>query len=271
VHWPIGHSNTTERGSKSRTFISFAKAWGFSTDSLGEVNMRVPVLIFSVQIGSGGFVVARAVANALRYLYYDWHITSEAVGLATIPRQGLADRILSRLVASAVLEEELPSSMISPSPELQEEALRVLLNPENRGQIEDVIRQVASRGDAVIVGHGAQAVLREWNGVLKVLVIESRSKRAAYLAKEQGCSLLVATRMVEQLDQLKQEFLQSVYGIDRLDPSLYDLTLNLEHTDWTTAINTVVEAAESYEPAREDEPTKRSSVWLSHLHEDNVA
>ena len=53
--------------------------------------MPANVVALSVQNGSGGYTIARRVAEALAFRYYDWEITSEAARLAGVsPSEVLA-------------------------------------------------------------------------------------------------------------------------------------------------------------------------------------
>ena len=46
--------------------------------------MTASVIALSIQAGSGGFAVARHLAEELGYRYYDWEITSEAATRAGV-------------------------------------------------------------------------------------------------------------------------------------------------------------------------------------------
>ena len=47
--------------------------------------MPADVVALSVQNGSNGYTIARRVAEALRFRYYDWEITLEAARIAGVP------------------------------------------------------------------------------------------------------------------------------------------------------------------------------------------
>ena len=207
----------------------------------------LPAITFSVQVGSDGFAIARAVATELGYKYYDWQITTKAASLVgpvpgDLNTADFADRILGRLSAAAVLEEEVPSGFIGPSPSLLEHALRSLSRGGYRNAIEEVVRQIAAEGEAVIVGHTSQIVLRDWPGVLKVLVRGSFEQRAARLATEQRITRHEATKMVIELDQMRRDFFDHVYNVDWLDSSLHDLTINTDQIPTAAAVQMIVTA-----------------------------
>ena len=39
--------------------------------------MTAKTVTFSIEVGSGGFEIARGVAEQLKYRYYDWEIVNE--------------------------------------------------------------------------------------------------------------------------------------------------------------------------------------------------
>jgi cytidylate kinase len=204
----------------------------------------MPAITFSAQVGSDGFTIARAVATDLHYRYYDWQITSKAAAMSGLNdgARDLGEKILGRLSAATVLEEELPIGMLPPSPTILKSALETLSLDDYRTTIEEVVRQLASEGEVVIVGHVSQVVLHDWPGVLKVLVKGSFAQRAARVAAEQRISQAEATRVVMELDQMRRGFFEQVYHVDWLDSSLYDLTINTDQIPTATATQMILSA-----------------------------
>jgi hypothetical protein len=206
----------------------------------------MPAITFSAQVGSDGFSIARAVATDLDYRYFDWQITSRASEIGGPSPNGsneaLGDRIMGRLSAATVLEEEVPMGLLPPSPVVLKHALQMLTLGDYRTAIENVVRELASQGEVVIVGHASQVVLNDWPGVLKVLVKGSFAQRAARLAAEQRVSQAEATRVVMELDQMRRDFFEKIYHVDWLDSSLYDLTINTDQIPTGTATQMILSA-----------------------------
>ena len=211
------------------------------------------VITFSVQVGTPGFAIARMVAAQLGYNYYDSQITAKAAELSGLSSegvagdgQGLVERIVTRLFAANLYEEELPPSMVGPEPHVLEASLRRLASPWYRGYLEDVVRQIADRGNAIIVGHGSQVLLN--GAVLKVLIHGSMNIRAERLAAARNTTIEEATAAASELDRSREDFFQQAYGVDWLDHSLYDLSLNSDHLSVGLATRVILTAAEP-EPA----------------------
>ncbi len=153
--------------------------------------MPANVVALSVQTGSGGFMVAHRVADALGFRYYDWEITSEAASRAGVtPNEviaaervpGFLERMMRRLGSVSTVTLETAGGFSEPSPAMYSAALQGLTSDDYRQFIEKVVLELGDRGDAVIVGHAAQHTLREHRGVLRVLLYGSAAIRAERLA-----------------------------------------------------------------------------------------
>src|SRR5688572_10614937 len=163
------------------------------------------VVTLSVQVGSDGFAIARGVAARMGFRYFDWQITSRAFAQDVAvgrDQPAFADRIMARLSAATILEEEVPAALMPPNPEILKDALTKLSERELRTDAETVVRDLALEGKAVIVGHGSQVVLQGWPGVLKVLTHGSFEKRAARLAAEQRSRPADVVQMLTELDAM---------------------------------------------------------------------
>src|SRR5262249_38949342 len=114
-----GKSLTRRRWKRRLCFLPVRDANAQS----GGSQMPAAVVTFTVQIGSGGFVIAHEVAQRLAFRYFDWEITSEAAARAGVSAAdvaaservpGFLERIMRRLLsASAIGTEE--SSVVIPS------------------------------------------------------------------------------------------------------------------------------------------------------------
>src|SRR5688500_8839757 len=141
--------------------------------------MSANIVALSVQTGSGGYAIARQVADRLGFKYYDWEITLEAARLAGVPPTdvvaaervpGFLERMMRRLGAISTMTIEGSPGFSDPSPAVWNSALQSLTSDDYRQFIERVVEGLSQAGDAVIVGHAGQRILRNTSGVLKVFV-----------------------------------------------------------------------------------------------------
>jgi cytidylate kinase len=207
--------------------------------------MTAGVVTFSNQMGANGGAVARAVAEKLRYRYYDWEVLSQAAAEAGVSPEVVAvaaaeraptfiERMMRRL--SSVSEEETPPL----APGVRQS---ILTSEDYRQFIEHVVRELANRGDAVIVGHAGQAVLRDRPGVLRVLLTGSLERRAARLAGAQESRIEQLRETVRQSDRQRADFFRRAYQLDWLDAGSYDVCLNTDRLSTDLARDMIVACA----------------------------
>ncbi|HLF72342.1 MAG TPA: cytidylate kinase-like family protein [Dehalococcoidia bacterium] len=216
--------------------------------------MAASVVSLSVQTGSGGFAVARQVAERLRFRYYDWEITSEAASRAGVsPNEviaaervpGFLERMMRRLGAVSVTSMEGGPGFGEPSPALVNTAVLSISSDDYRPIIERVVVELGQLGEAVIVGHASQYHLRNQTSALRVLIHGSPSRRTERLADERGIDRKRATELVKQSDQDRHEVLKRVYHFEWLDARMYDLTIDTDRIPLDYAVETIVAAAKA--------------------------
>lgn len=217
--------------------------------------MTANVIAFSVQTGSGGFAIARQVADQLGYRYYDWEITSEAASRAGVSPNdviaservpGFVERMMRRLGAASAVTVEGSPVFGELSPAAWSNALQSLTSDDYRQFIERIVLELAEQGAAVIVGHASQFVLRDHPGTLRVLVHGSLNVRSQRLAVEQGLTMDDSLARIKQSDKDRSELLRRVYKFDWLDAGVYDLSLNSDHLPDDFIAQSVVDAAKAF-------------------------
>jgi cytidylate kinase len=216
--------------------------------------MTANVIAFSVQTGSGGFAIARQVAEQLGYRYYDWEITSEAASRAGVSPNdviaservpGFVERMMRRLGAASAVTVEGSPVFGELSPAAWSNALQSLTSDDYRQFIERIVTELAEQGAAVIVGHASQFVLRDHPGTLRVLIHGSLPVRGQRLAIEQDLTMDDALVRIKQSDKDRSELLRRVYKFDWLDAGVYDLSLNSDHLPDDFIAQSVVDAAKA--------------------------
>jgi cytidylate kinase len=208
--------------------------------------MTAGVVTFSNQIGANGGAVARAVAEKLRYRYYDWEVLSQAAAEAGVSPEvvavaaaerapNLLERMMRRLAAAPDVEE--------PSPPATGQRQSIFTSDDYRQFIEHVVRGLAQRGDAVIVGHAGQFVLKDRAGVLRVLLFGSLERRVARLAAGQRNDPERVRQTILESDSQRSDFFRRAYHGDWLDARSYDVALNTDRLSVDLARDMIVACA----------------------------
>jgi cytidylate kinase len=217
--------------------------------------MTANVITLSVLNGSGGYSIAHHVADRMGLRYYDWEITSEAANRAGVAPSdviaaervpGFFERMMARLGAVSSMTVEGGAGFADPSPAVWDTALQSFTSDAYRQVIEQVVEELANEGNAVIVGHAGQHVLRGRSDVMRVFITGSLERRTERLAFEQGIDRVKATAMVKQSDKDRRELLKRLYNFDWLDSSHYDLSLNTDRLSTEFAAETIVAAAQAF-------------------------
>ncbi|HEX5370470.1 MAG TPA: cytidylate kinase-like family protein [Dehalococcoidia bacterium] len=214
--------------------------------------MPANVVALSVETGSAGYAIAHQVADRLGFRYYDWEITQEAAALAGVPPSDVAaaervpgffERFMRRLGAASAASIESTTGFIDPSPEIWDTALQTFSSDEYRKLIERVVKELAGSGDAVIVGHAGQYLLRDRPSTLRVLVHGSLAVRTQRLAVEQGISHEEAGAMIKQSDKDRRELLRRLYHFEWTDAAMYDIAVDTDRIPPEIAVEAIVSFA----------------------------
>jgi cytidylate kinase len=210
--------------------------------------MPVSVVTFSVQQGSDGHRIAQLVGHKLSFPYYDAEIVSQAAAIAGVSPETVAaaerwptfiERMLERLAMTTVVSEG-----VLPAPPSTNPSTMMMTSSDYRQIIEQVVANLAERGKCVIVGHAGQVILRNTPDVFKVLVTGSPTRRAERIENEQGIGPKEALSYIKDSDHQRLSFFKHVYGVDWLDGSLYDLSINTDDVEVETAVEMVLTGIE---------------------------
>ncbi len=92
--------------------------------------------------------------------------------------------------------------------------------------IRAIIMDIARQKDAVILGRGAQVVLKDHPSALHVRLIAPLDLRVKNLMRQYHISAQQARARLEASDRYRQEFYRRIFHVDWEDPTLYHLILN---------------------------------------------
>jgi cytidylate kinase len=116
-----------------------------------------------------------------------------------------------------------------------------------RYTIEEIL-ELARQGNVVIRGWGACAILNGVPHVARVRVCAPMEMRERTVMERSGLRDRNAVRRdIERNDAAHKRMLQAAYGVDREDPLLYDLVLNVERTSVDTCVKLIRDLIESPE------------------------
>ena len=91
-----------------------------------------------------------------------------------------------------------------------------------------IISHLAERGGVVIVGRGAQAILKDVPWVLHLRLAASRRTRIANVAEMREISDDKAEEYMDRSDKWRARFISDNFGVDWNDPELYHMTIAMD-------------------------------------------
>ena len=121
--------------------------------------------------------------------------------------------------------------------------------------LESVVLEYARGGGVVLVGRGANLLLRLVPGVLRVRTVAPLELRAQRVANAESLSLDRARRLATAVDQQRRAYMAHVFGSDWGSALNYDLILNMGRLSMEQAALTVLDltAHSEYQPSSETE------------------
>jgi cytidylate kinase len=211
--------------------------------------MPAKTICISRTLAAGGEEIGQAVAERLGWRVIDAEIIQRAAEKAGIDSTKVAQTeqrqsLIRRLISSIAFAE--PTGNLAPQYAVYPEAAFAAgqtLEERLRGLIREVIEEVASEGQAVIVAHAASMALSGREGVLKVLITASPEARAERLVWANGLARDTAEAAVRNSDRERAGYFRRFYALDQELPTHYDLVINTDQIVPEQAVKVIVAAA----------------------------
>ena len=205
--------------------------------------MRVmPLVTISASYGAGGSQVGPRVAERLGVPFVDRAIAVVVAERLAVP---LADALRHDEAVRSVLERLLARfapaaqafSGAAPPPDLVDE--RTYLQAT-----EQVIRERARTGDAVILGRAAAVVLQDEPRALHVRLDGAEDLRLEQAMALESVDRETAKRHMRETDRAREAYVQQFYGVDARDASIYDLVIDSTVIGLDACVELIALAAE---------------------------
>jgi len=187
----------------------------------------MPLITISQDFASGGFAIAKKVAEELNlHLYNDDRLKEKALEVGVKPEN------------LPGIEEKIPGffdRLLRKSPGIYLDVLQ------------EVVYRVAEQGEGIIFGHGAQILLKDFECALHIRIFAPREKRIQNVILKKGVDGKHAEKLIRMKDDQQKGFFQYAFQGDNSDPALYDLIINTDKISWELATKLIVDLARSDE------------------------
>lgn len=212
--------------------------------------MSKSVVCISRTVAAGGETIGKMVAEKLGFRYVDEEVLRRAsekanVNLSEVAeeehRKSILTRLLDALAVRPTVDSYLPVGGEGVYYMLDASVALPPLHEDLRAVIRDAIKEIAAKGNAVIVAHAASLALAGETEVLRVLVTASEQTRADRLAGGRGREEALAE--VHDSDRDRRDYLKRFYEVKEELPTHYDLVLNTDALKPEQAVDVIVAAA----------------------------
>lgn len=190
--------------------------------------MAIRVITVEREYGSGGAAIAQQLAERLGWKLWDQDLTAEIARVANVDHEQAqrcdmhVDPLLYRLFrvfARGSYERALP---LGDSLSLDTDHLVSTL--------QNVVLDVASRGECVIVGRGSPYILRNRTDAFHMFVyapVEEKVRRLELIGKSEKEAL----QLIEEIDRERASFIRHYFGKEWPCRALYHLMINSRFGD----------------------------------------
>jgi cytidylate kinase len=195
------------------------------------------VITISRQFGAGGITLGRAVAERLGIPFLDEELIQMVAQKA---------RVSTNWVAS--IEKEAGGRLLKFVSGLVSRSLVDRVLDEQRGYIDEeiyvdllqqIIRQIAAEGDAVIIGRGGQYVLRDEPNAFHILLVAAKEDRVRFMEEHYEMTPDRARKTVNLEDKRRANLYRKFGREDYDDSRLYHLVLNMSQLHMDVACQVV--------------------------------
>ena len=184
----------------------------------------IRIITLSREYGAGGSELGLLLGTALAWPVLDRDLAQRLAerlrckSTDVEPHHERAPRFLERIAAAfSVVPSDapiLPELNRAPDPDTLVEATRA------------VLLEAVRTPPLIVIGHGANCLLRDRRDVLRVRVTAPYSTRVRRVAKRTGQSTSEAGADVRHRDADRRHYLERYYKKEPNDPCLYDLQIN---------------------------------------------
>lgn len=210
----------------------------------------MPVITIGRQYGAGGETVGQLLAARLGAEYVDKQIMDEVSRRLQLPDDeveahdeapgSLLSRLLGALGAASIEFTAPPETAPAWQPPYQDptfDTRKAVL-----GITQEVIREAARTGNAVIVGRGAGYVLLDHPDAWHVFLCADADFRVRTAMTAFGIDEAEARKRLKHTDANRAAYVKQLYGHDWMDLRHYDAVLDTSKTGFERAAEAVMAA-----------------------------
>lgn len=186
------------------------------------------VVTISRRMGSGARIVAQKLSEELGWSLWDKDLVNAMAENAQV----------SQKVVRAFDEHTLSEIELFAHGMFGDSEMAGFIYPRHLAR---AVKSIAKLGDAIILGRGANLLLPD---SLKVRIDASDERRIENMMRYEDLTHDQAVARLHESDRDREHFLTSVYGKERVEHPVYDLTIWMDHISNDAAVRMIKVAIE---------------------------
>lgn len=201
------------------------------------------VITINRELGSGGRSVGKKLAERLGVKFYDkavlkalkekYHLTAEEIEKLKGQKEGWWAEFQRKVVPFAEIDTPYSSSMGS-EPE-------IITTEEVFKAETEIIKGITAEESCVITGRSAFFVLKDHPNHLSVLIQAPMEQRIQRVMMRQELLRNLAMKVINQVDERRENYVQKFCGTSRYDTRNYDLVISMEHLKEDDAVDIILD------------------------------
>ena len=200
------------------------------------------VITINRELGSGGRTVGRILAEKLGVPYYDKALTKPLeekfdMSIDQIERLKGNNRSWWENIKRVLILGEGAAN----SSEYYDEEKKELITSEAVLKAEkEILQSIANEESCVIAGRSAFFVTNGHQNRLNVLIQASMDHRVNRIMGKRGISEKEAKKIIEEVDEAREEYLKNNAHTSRYDTRNYDLVIKMDDKTEEEAVNVIL-------------------------------
>lgn len=161
------------------------------------------------------------------------HCLSEKLGIPSLSREVLIEVVGQFGVTESLLREQLEKTQGVTPGRLPERGVYL-------AALQLALAERAKQGPFIYHGHAGHLLLKGIPQILKVGIVAPLKSRAEKLMKSKNFTFEEAVKSIKQMDESRIKWVRFLYDMNWLDPSLYDLVINVGYISLETACELIL-------------------------------
>lgn len=202
--------------------------------------MQSLIITVGRQYGSGGRLIGEAVAKKLEFTFYNRNmidLIAEKSGLAKEYITKREDKISSRLIWAPMTGDAGMSMLFTPSYYTNSDKMFFAQS--------EIIKELAEKGNCVIVGRCADYILRERKNCLKVFIYGDKKERTQRIVEKYGVEPAKAAKTLDNTDSGRAKYYSHYTEMTWGDCRHYNLCIDSTRFGIEGAADMIVQAAKN--------------------------